>query len=169
MMWDPQRLLIHVKTTAAVSIVLMCCGLTIASSARSAGKPGTLTGRFVAQVDGPSLTGFGANHEFYIFQIESYPKPQFAILSYTFFLYHPQLPRRVFDYSHLYNFPAAWDQRCAHTIEEIGKRFVFDANGQFIEIKNAITYSKNVPPLTLPWKESLPCYVMSPLSVKSIE
>src|SRR5277367_6544497 len=140
-----------------------------ASSTGSVPKPGTLTGRFVAQVDGTMLTSFGANHKFYIFEIESHPDPEFVILSYTFFLYQPQLPQHVFDYSHLYNFPAAWDQRCAHTMEEIAKRFVFDASGQFLGIKNAITYSKNVPPLTLPWKISLSCYVMSPQSVGSIE
>jgi hypothetical protein len=158
-----------VKTTAAMLIVLICSIPAIASSGSSAEQPGTLTGRFVAQVDGPPLTSFGANHEFYIFKIESYPDPQFAILSYSFFLYQPQLPRRVFDYSRLYSFPAAGDQRCAQTIEEVAKRFVFDASGQFIEIKNAITYSKNVPPLTFSWKKSLPCYVLSPQSVRAIE
>jgi hypothetical protein len=150
-------------------LVMVCSSLTIASSTGSPQKPETLTGRFVAQVDSPPLTSFGANHEVYIFQIESYSGPQFAILSYTFFLYQPQLPRRVFDYSHLYSFPAAWNQRCAQSIEEVAKRFVFDASGQFIEIKNAITYAKNVPHLTLPSKNSLSCYVLSPQSVRSIE
>jgi hypothetical protein len=159
----------HTRITVAIVTAVICLATAIGSPASSKVKPGTLTGRFVGRVAGPPITGFGANHESYIFEIDSSSEPQFAIISYTFFIYEPMLPRGVFDYSRIYTFNPALGERCGQTLEEVSKRFVFSVNGEFVGTKYEITYSKNLPPLTLPWKKPLSCYVLSPQNAASIQ
>lgn len=86
---------------------------------------------------------------------------QFVRLSETFFIYEPHLTDRVLDYSKLYKLKAVRNQKCDETIEDISRRFIFDLRGQFVEMKFALTYARNLPSLTLPSQSPLPCYVVS--------
>jgi hypothetical protein len=147
---------------------MICLVIAMRSPASSAVKPEAFTGRFVGRVEGPPITGFGANRRFYIFEIDSSTQPQFAIINYTFFIYQPILPRSILDYSRIFTINATLDGKCGQTLEQVSKRWLFNPNGEFYRTQYEITYSKNLPALTLPWKEALPCYVLSPQSAASI-
>lgn len=155
------------KTKILIYIVFQLCSFgasTISMQAQS-----SLTGRFVAWIDGPRLTSFGANRQSYIFQVASGPEPQYVILRYSFFLYEPQMPRWAFDYFRVYSFQAVKNDHCMQTLEEISKRFVFDTRGRVVGTQYGINYSKNAPPLTLLSKTPMPCYALSALTVSSIQ
>jgi hypothetical protein len=146
----------------AMFLLMMYATTTIEGAARSPRKFGTvLTGKFVAQADGPPVTGFGLNQQSYIFEMVSPLGSQFVTLSDTFFIYEPHLTERVLDYSKLYKLKAVRNQKCDETIEDISRRSIFDSHGQFVEMKFALTYAKNLPSLTLPWQSPLPWYVVS--------
>ena len=154
----------RVRTPVAIFLLLFCATTATNSSANSTKQLETeLTGKFVAQVDGPPLTGFGSNHQSYVFEMYSPVGSQLVRLSYTFFIYEPQLPAAALDYSKLYKLTAIKNDACQDTLEKISKRFVFDSHGQFVEMKYALTYAKNFPSLTLSWTNPLPCYVLSPV------
>jgi len=145
-------------------LLLICATAAIDSSASSAKQLETeLTGKLVARVDGPPLTGFGANHQSYVFEMYTPTGSQFVRLSYAFFIYEPQLPAGAFDYSKLYKLTAVRDDTCQDTLEKISKRLVFDTRGQFVAVTHALTYSRNFPSLTVPWDNPLPCYVLLPV------
>lgn len=131
-------------------------------------QPTDLTGRFVARIAGPPLTGFGANHQAYIFEIDSASGPQFAILKYVFFLYDPQLGEHVFDYSRIFTIQATLDDRCLQSIDEISKRYIFDAVGRFVGIRYEINYSTYAPSLAKVSNKPLFCYSLTPQNVNSI-
>jgi hypothetical protein len=148
----------------ALFLLLICVVAATDSSASSAKQLETeLTGKLVARVDGPPLTGFGANRQSYIFEMYSPTGSQFVRLSYTFFIYEPQLPPGAFDYSKLYKVTAVKDDTCQATLEKISQRFVFDSRGQFVGVTHALTYSRNFPSLAVPWDNPLLCYVLSPV------
>jgi hypothetical protein len=154
----------RVRIPLAIFLLLICVTTATNSPANSTKQLETeLTGKFVAQVDGPPLTGFGANHQSYVFEMYSPVGSQLVRLSYTFFIYEPQLPVAALDYSKLYKLAAIKNDTCQDTLEHISKRFVFDSHGQFVEMKYALTYAKNFPSLTLSWTNPLPCYVLSPV------
>jgi hypothetical protein len=159
----------HARVTTAISAMVIYLAIATGSWAGSAVKPGAFTGRFVGRVEGPPITGFGANRRYYIFEIDSSSEPQFAIISYTFFIYEPVLPRTVLDYSRIFTINAVLDGRCGQTLEQVSKRWLFNANGAFDKTKYELVYSTNLPPLTLPWKQPLPCYALSPQSAASIQ
>lgn len=149
---------------ALLLLLVVCCTLGFGTRTSSAQVPGTiLAGRFVAWIDGARLTSFGLNHDSYIFQVESAQGPQFVTLSYAFAQFEPELPKSLLDYSQLHKVRAVPDQRCGETLETMSRSFLFTPKGEFLEVKYALTYVKNVPPITLPWKASLPCFVL-PLS-----
>jgi hypothetical protein len=150
---------------SAVMLLLTIYATTaIDSTASSAKKLGTvLTGKFVARVDGPRLTGFGMNRELYVFEIYSPSGSQFVTLSDTFLIYQPHLPVWALDYSKVYKLTAVRDNKCDDTLENISRRSVFDSRGQFVETRTALTYAQNFPILVLPWNSSLPCYVVAPV------
>ena len=146
-----------------IFILVISAAVATGCSARAAKQPRmVLTGRLVARVDGPRLTGFGQNHESYIFEMFSPGAPQFVRLSYKFLIYEPQVPKRTLDYSRLYKITAVRDDACDETLEKLSKTLAFNSGGDFVEIKYAITYAKNVPPLPLAWKLPMPCYLLSP-------
>jgi len=152
------------RVPVALFLLLTCAAMPTDSSASSAKQLAMeLTGNFVARVDGPPLTGFGANHQSYVFEMYSPTGSQFVRLSYAFFLYEPQVPDTALDYSKLYKLTAVKDDTCQDTLENISRRFVFDSKGQFVEVKHGLTYAKNLPTPTLPWKNPLPCYILSPV------
>lgn len=155
------------KISAAICTLLICSSIALAATSATAKGFSELTGRFAGRISGPALTSFGANQESYIFEITSGPRLQYVILTYKFLLYEPLLPD-VFDYSQLYTFKAKRDEQCGQSIEEISKRYIFDADGKFLEVKYGIEYSKNAPPLNLPWKTRLPCYRLNPQTVNLI-
>jgi len=145
----------------------VCSSVALGASANSTEAQASLTGRFVAQVDGPALTSFGWNRQSYIFQITSHPEPQFVILRYTFFLYEPQMPRWAFDYFRVYSLHAVRNDQCTQTLEEIAKRFVLDTKGRIIGIRYGINYSKNAPLLSSS-NTPMACYALSSQSVSSL-
>jgi hypothetical protein len=147
----------------AIFLLTICSTTAIYSSGSSATLETTLTGKFVAKVDGPPLTGFGLNHEWYVFEMYSPVGSLFVTLSDTFLIYQPHLPDGALDYSKIYKVTAVGNDKCADTLENISRRFLFDSHGQFVEMKYALSYAKNLPSLTLPWKTPLPCYVVSPV------
>jgi hypothetical protein len=148
----------------AIFLLIICATSAIDSAGSSSKVLGTvLTGKFVARVDGPPLTGFGVNHELYVFEIDSPTGSQFVTLSDTFMIYQPHVPIWDLDYSKLYKLTAVRDSKCDDTLENISRRSIFDSHGRFIETKNALTYAKNSPVIVLPWTSSLPCYVVSPV------
>jgi hypothetical protein len=143
-----------------ILLLLICSTASIGSS----NNPGTvLTGKFVARVSGPPVTGFGLNHEYYVFEMFSPTGSQFVTLSNTFLIYQPHLPVWGLDYSKLYKLTAVRDDKCDDTLENISRRSVFDKRGQFLETKYSLTYAQNFPSTTLPWKSPLPCYVVAPV------
>lgn len=152
-------------TVTVSMLVLIACAITAIDSGATSRKqpPPALTGRFVAQVDGPSVTGFGWNQQTYIFQQFSPFGTQFVAVSDTFLIYQPHLPSVGLDYSKFYKLTAARNEKCDDTLENISRRFIFDSHGRFVEMKYALTYTKNFPSLTLPWQTPLPCYVVSPV------
>ena len=145
----------------AVFLLMTGASTTVNAAKRSSKQLGFLTGKFVARADGPPVTGFGLNQQSYIFEMVSPFGSQFVTLSETFFIYEPHLTDRVMDYSKLYKLKAVRNQKCDETIEDISRRFIFDSRGQFVEMKFALTYAKNLPTLTLPSQSPLPCYVVS--------
>jgi hypothetical protein len=147
----------------AIFLLMICSTTAIYSSGSSATLETTLTGKFVAKVDGPPLTGFGLNHEWYVFEMYSPVGSQFVTLSDTFLIYQPHLPDGALDYSKLYKITAVKNDKCEDTLEDVSRRFLFDSHGQFVEMKYALSYAKNLPSLTLPWKTPLQCYVVSPV------
>jgi len=143
---------------------MFCATAEIDCAARSAKQLGTvLTGKFVARVDGPPLTGFGMNRESYVFEMFSPTGSQFVTLSNTFLIYQPHLPVFGLDYSKLYKLTAVRDAACDDTLENISRRAVFAPHGQFVETRYALTYAQNFPSTTLPWNSPLPCYVVTPV------
>lgn len=146
-----------------VILLLMICAATNGNGATRSRKPsGTvLTGKFIAQVDGPPLTGFGSNQKSYVFEMLSPFGSQFVRISDTFLIYQSHVPGRILDYSKVYKVTAVRNQKCDETLEDISRRFIFDSRGQFVEMKFALTYAKNLPSFTLPWQSPLPCYVVS--------
>jgi hypothetical protein len=144
----------------AIFLLMTCASTTVNAAKRSSKQLGFLTGKFVARADGPPVTGFGLNQQSYIFEMVSPLGSQFVTLSDTFFIYEPHLTV-VLDYSKLYKLKAVRNQKCDETIEDISRRSIFDSHGQFVEVKFALTYAKNLPSLTLPWQSPLPCYVVS--------
>ena len=143
---------------------MFCATAEIDCAARSAKQLGTvLTGKFVARVDGPPLTGFGMNRESYVFEMFSPTGSQFVTLSNTFLIYQPHLPVLGLDYSKLYKLTAVRDVTCDDTLENISRRAVFAPHGQFVETKYSLTYAQNFPSTTLPWQSPLPCYVVAPV------
>jgi hypothetical protein len=170
--WRPEEMettMLNRKLTPWVvtvsTLLLIVCAITaIESGASSRKQPQpTLSGRFVAQVDGPPITGFGLNQQTYIFQQFSPFGTQFVTVSDTFLIYQPSLPNVGLDYSKFYQLTAVRSEKCDDTLENISRRFVFDSHGRFVEMKYALTYAKNYPSLTLPWQSPLPCYVVSPV------
>jgi hypothetical protein len=149
--------------SVAIFLLIICATTAIDSAASSKALGTVLTGKFVARIDGPRLTGFGVNHELYVFEMYSPTGSQFVTLSDTFLIYQPHLPVWALDYSKLYKLTAVRDSKCDDTLENISRRSLFDSHGQFIETKNALTYAKNSPVLVLPWNSSLPCYVVTPV------
>ena len=149
--------------------MLVCASITAGCQASFAQETLVLTGRFAARVDGPQLTSFGPNRESYIFQITSDPGIHFAILRYTFLIYEPQLPRRVFDFFRLYSFNAVKDDKCAQSLGDASKRFIFDEYGRFLGAKHELDYSKNAPSLAFLYKTRLSCYVLTSESVRTIQ
>jgi hypothetical protein len=148
----------------AIFIVIICATAATDSAARSSKNLGeVLTGKFVARVDGPRLTGFGVNHELYVFEMQSSNGSQFVTLSDTFMIYQPHVPIWALDYSKVYKLTAIRDSKCDDTLENISRRSIFDSHGRFIETKNSVTYAQNSPVLVLPWTSSLPCYVVTPV------
>ena len=143
-------------------LMMMCGTTTIDAATRSSNKLGTaLTGRFVAQVDGPPLTGFGVNQQSYVFEMPSPAGAQLVTIRDKFLIYEPPLPEWDLDYSKLYKITVVRDQKCDETLENISRWFVFDSHGEFVEMRYALTYAKNLPSLSLPWKTPLPCYLVS--------
>jgi hypothetical protein len=170
--WRPEEMettMLNRKLTPWVvtvsTLLLIVCAITAIESGASSRKqpPPTLSGRFVAQVDGPPITGFGLNQQTYIFQQFSPFGTQFVTVSDTFLIYQPSLPNVGLDYSKFYQLTAVRSEKCDDTLENISRRFVFDSHGRFVEMKYALTYAKNYPSLTLPWQSPLPCYVVSPV------
>jgi hypothetical protein len=148
----------------AILLLFICSATAVDSVASSAKKLGTvITGKFVARVDGPLLTGFGENYESYIFQMDSPAGTQFVRLSDTFLIYQPHLPVWALDYSKVYKLTALRDEKCDDTLENISRRYIFDSHGQFLEMKAGLTYAQNLPILALPWQGAVLCYVMSPV------
>jgi hypothetical protein len=148
----------------AVLLFIICAAAATDSAASSAKNLGeVLTGKFVARVDGPRLSGFGLNHELYVFEIDSATGSQFVTLFDTFLIYQPHVPIWALDYSKVYQLAAVRDNKCDDTLENLARRSIFDSHGQFIETRNSVTYAKNSPVLVLPWASSLPCYVVSPV------
>src|SRR5213594_747217 len=123
----------------AMTLPLLFLSLAAGSTANSTAPPFTLTGRFVARIDGPPLTGFGENRDLYVFQTNSYP-PKLAILSYSFLIYEPSMPRSVLDYSLLYTIAVAADDSCNNNIEDISKAYIFNSFGTFLGTTYAISY-----------------------------
>ncbi|MGA9968531.1 MAG: hypothetical protein WBQ10_25255 [Terriglobales bacterium] len=155
---------LRLRTSAAIFLLMFCAATEIDCAARSAKQLGTvLTGKFVARVDGPSVTGFGMNRESYVFEMFSPTGSQFVTLSNTFLIYQPHLPVRGLDYSKLYKLTAVRDVTCDDTLENISRRAVFAPHGQFVETKYSLTYAQNFPSTTLPWNSPLPCYVVAPV------
>ena len=152
----------RIPRPVALFILLICVTTAIDSAAKSREQPSTgLAGKFVAQIDGPPLTGFGLNQQSFVFEMFAFGEWQFVTVSNTFLLYESHVPRRVLDYSKLYEISAVRNEECDDTLENISRRFVFDAHGNFVEMKYALMYAKNLPSLTLPWKNTLPCYVVT--------
>jgi hypothetical protein len=153
------------RVVTVSTLLLTVCAITAIDSGASSRKqpPPTLSGRFVAQVDGPPITGFGMNQQTYIFQQFSPFGTQFVTVSDTFLIYQPSLPNVGLDYSKFYQLTAVRSEKCDDTLENISRRFVFDSHGRFVEMKYALTYANNYPSLTLPWQSPLPCYVVSPV------
>jgi hypothetical protein len=171
---DPARLNMNfsqrrrAKSRAVLALIMLWFTFAMASRTVAATIPTEiLTGRFVARVVGPPLTSFGENHEYYIFELASPVGQRFVILSYKFLLYQGPLPQRWFDYSHLYVFKGEWDEGCSKTLEDVAEQTMFEAHGEFLEIRYALTYSKNVPSLILPWKTRLSCYRVHPFAEDS--
>ena len=154
----------RLRTWAVIFLLMFCATTAINSAARSAKHPGTvLTGKFVARVDGPPLTGFGMNRESYVFEMFSPTGSQFVTLSNTFLIYQPHLPVWGLDYSKLYKLTAVRDVTCDDTLENISRRSIFDRYGHFVETKYSLTYAQNFPSTTLPGSSPLPCYVVVPV------
>ena len=110
-----------------VILLLMICATTKGGATRSRKPSGTvLTGKFVAQIDGPPLTGFGLNQQSYVFEILSPFGSQFVRISDTFLIYQSHVPGRILDYSKVYKLPAVRNQKCDETLEDISRRFLFD-------------------------------------------
>jgi hypothetical protein len=151
--------------SVALFLLIICATTAIDSAASSAKNLGAvLTGKFVARVEGPRVTGFGMNRNIYIFEMYSPTGSQFVALSDIFLIYQPHLPLGALDYTKLYKLAAVRNDKCDDTLENISRRSVFDSHGHFVETKNELTYAQNSPPPTLPWKTALPCYVVSPVS-----
>ena len=152
----------------ALFLLAICVFTAIDSTAKSwkssSKKPSAaiLTGKFVAEVNGPALTGFGVNQQSYVFQLFSPSGSQLVRVSDTFLVYEQHLPDRVLDYSKLFRVAAVRDDRCDETLENISRRFIFDSRGYFLETKYSLTYARNLPSFDLPWKSLLPCYSVSP-------
>jgi hypothetical protein len=154
----------RLRTSAVIFLVMFCATAKIDCAARSAKQLGTvLTGKFVARVDGPPVTGFGTNRESYVFEMFSPTGSQFVTLSNTFLIYQSHLPVWGLDYSKLYKLTAVRDATCDDTLENISRRAVFAPHGQFVETKYSLTYAQNFPSTTLPWQSPLPCYVVAPV------
>jgi hypothetical protein len=150
--------------SVALFLLIICATTAIDSAASSAKNLGVvLTGKFVARVEGPRVTGFGMNRDIYIFEMYSPTGSQFVALSDTFLIYQPHLPLGALDYTKLYKLAAVRNDKCDDTLENISRRSVFDSHGHFVETKNELTYAQNSPPSTLPGKTALPCYVVSPV------
>ena len=115
----------RLRTSAVIFLVMFCATAEIDCAARSAKQLGTvLTGKFVARVDGPPVTGFGMNRESYVFEMFSPTGSQFVTLSNTFLIYQPHLPVWGLDYSKLYKLTAVRDATCDDTLENISRRAV---------------------------------------------
>ena len=155
--------------TAKLLIALFCFFIAIGWAADAPAHPTKVTGRFVASVGSPPLTSFGLNRELYVFQTGSAAQPQFVLLSYSFLLYEPQIATRALDYGRTYKLLATLDSGCRQTLQKASSEYVFDKEGAFMEIRSGITYSKNVPPLRLPWELPLSCYSLSADSLPSPE
>ncbi len=153
----------HARVRLTILLLLIYSTVAIDSAASSNQLATVLTGKFVARVSGPPVTGFGLNHEYYVFEMFSATGSQFVTLSNTFLIYQPHLPVWGLDYSKLYKLTAVRDDKCDDTLENISRRSVFDKQGQFLETKYSLTYAQNFPPTTLPWKNPLPCYVVYPV------
>jgi hypothetical protein len=152
------------RSWLAIFLLIICATAASDSAASSSKNVGeVLTGKFVARIDGPRLTGFGVNHEQYVFEMLSPTGSQFVTLSDTFMIYQPHVPIWALDYSKVYKLTALRDSKCDDTLENISRRSIFDSHGRFIETKNSVTYAQNSPVLVLPWTSSLPCYVVSPV------
>ena len=87
------------RVVTVSTLLLIVCAITAIDSGASSRKqpPPTLSGRFVAQVDGPPITGFGLNQQTYIFQQFSPFGTQFVTVSDTFLIYQPSLPNVDLD------------------------------------------------------------------------
>jgi hypothetical protein len=160
--WARLRFLICILLQVGSSVVF-------GASTKSMEAQSSLTGRFVARIDGPALTSFGSNRQSYIFQVNSSPEPQFVILRYTFFLYEPQIPRWAFDYFRVYSLHAVKNDQCMQTLEDVSKRFVFDKKGRITGIQYGINYSKNAPPFASLSKTPMPCYALSSGTVSAMQ
>jgi hypothetical protein len=147
----------------AVTLLVICgAAAGFASSSRKK-QPPPLIGQFVARVDGPRLTDFGFNQQFYVFElVPPGSESQFVLVLDKFLIYQSHVPYRVLDDSKLYQLAATRDQGCDNTLENLSSRFVFDSYGVFLGMKNALSYANNLAAPALPWKTSLPCYVVTP-------
>jgi hypothetical protein len=147
----------------AIFLVTIYATAPTDSAANSSNQSTVLTGKFVAQIAGPPVTGFGLNHESYLFEMFWPTGSQFVALSDTFLIYQPHLPIWSLDYSKVYKIKAVRDEKCDDTLENISRRSVFDKHGLFVETIYSLTYAHYFPPTPLPWKNPLPCYVVSPV------
>jgi len=154
----------HAKSIAVLALILLWSAFATASRTAAATiTVEVLTGRLVARAVGPPLTSFGENHEYYIFELASPHGQRFVILSYKFLLYQDVLLEHGFDYLHVYTFKGERDLRCENTLEEVSKQTMLDS-GDFLQIRYSLSYARNAPSLSLPWKTRLSCYVIRPPS-----
>lgn len=155
-------------------VLLMACA-TIAFAAGHSTPPENiptgvkLTGRFVGWIEGARLTSFGLNYDSLIFAVQTGPRPHIVKISYPFLLYEPQITKPRLDYTTVYTFHAVPDNTCKGTLEDMSRRYVLNAAGAFEASERSLGYTQHVPPLDLPWHETLQCYVIGPEVAAEIE
>jgi hypothetical protein len=128
-----------------------------------------LTGRFVGWIEGPRLTSFGMNYDSLIFAVESGSGTTFITLSYGFMLYEPLIPKSRLAYTQLYTIHAVPNRRCEGTLENMSRKYLFNSQGAFEKVERGVAYTRDIPPLELPWNAVLPCYAVTPDVVMEIQ
>jgi hypothetical protein len=154
-------MLVNTPKTVLLAFILFSLGGLAASTIADREVVTILTGRFVAKIPGPRLTSFGSNHDSYVFAVDSPTGSTFITLSYTFFLYEPQIHDRFLDYSRRYKIAAVRHPRCDRTLDALSETAIFDHDGAFVGIEYAVTYAEGAQAVHIPSKVTLPCYVLS--------